>query len=162
MLSQRRLHDEQNHLFCDVKVSAFRNWFIEFWMSADTGRVTISRFSSDADERKQVLQKTASFCVLQIRLLAAIDILFSSSKTTCSISAVSCWVLKSKGTPLMMDSLRFKAHKKWDRSTALIEYFFTVMFRLLAGNIGDKVFDSEGTLFQRLGKTLKTCKMEFA
>ena len=47
----------------------------------------------------------------------------------------------------MMDSLRFKAHKKLDRSTALIEYFFTVMFRLIAGNIGDKVFDSEGTLF---------------
>ena len=114
VLSQRRLHDGQNHLFCDVKISGFKNWFIEVWMSAETGRVTISRFSSDTDEQKQVLQETVIFCVLQIRWLAAIDIPFSSSKTTCSISTTSCcWVLKSKGTPLMMDSLRFKAHKSW-------------------------------------------------
>ena len=83
-------------------------------MSAQTGRVTISRFFSDTDEQKQVqkLQETVIFCVLQIRCLAAIDMPFSSSKTTCSISATSCWVLKLKDTPLMMDSLRFEAHKK--------------------------------------------------
>ena len=90
------------------------------------------------------------------------DILFSSSKTTCSISAICCWVLKSKVTPLIMDSLRFKAHKKLEGSTGLVEFSFTAMLRLIARNIGDKVFDSEGTLFQRLGTTLKTCKMEFA
>ena len=100
--------------------------------------------------------------MLQIRWLAATDIPFSSTKTTCSISATSCWVLKSKGTPLSLDSLRFKAHKKLDGSTGLVEFFFTAMLRLIAHNIGDKVFDSEGTLFQRLGTTLKTCKMEFA
>ena len=100
--------------------------------------------------------------MLQIRWPAPMDILFSSSKTTCSISAISCWVLKLKDTPLMMDSLRFKAHKKLDGSTGLVEFFFTAMLRLIARNIGDKVFDSEGTLFQRLGTTLKTCKMEFA
>ena len=160
MLSQRRLHDGQNHLFCDVKISGFKNWFIEVWMSA--GRVTTSRFSSDTDEQKQVLQETVIFCVLQIRWLAAIDIPFSSSKTTCSISATSCWVLKSKGTPLSFDSLRFKAHKKLDGSTGLVEFFFTAMLRLIARNIGDKVFDSEGTLFQRFGTTLKAWKMEFA
>ena len=131
-------------------------------MSAETVRVTVSRFSSDIDEQKQVLQETVIFCVLQIRWLAAIDMPFSSSKTTCSISATSCWVLKLKGTPLMMDSLRFKAHKKLDGSTGLVEFFFTAMLRLIARNIGDKVFDSEGTLFQGLGTTLKTCKMEFA
>ena len=162
VLSQRRLHDGQNHLFCDVKISGFKNWFIEVWMSAETGRVTISRFSSDTDEQKQVLQETVIFCVLQIRWLAAIDMPFSSSKTTCSISATSCWVLKLKGTPLMMDSLCFKAHKKLDGSTGLVEFFFTAMSRLIARNIGDKVFHSEGTLFQRFGTTLKTCKMEFA
>ena len=54
----------------------------------------------------------------------------------------------------MMDSLRFKAHKKLDGSTGLVEFFFTAMLRLIARNIGDKVFDSEGTLFQRLGTTL--------
>ena len=106
--------------------------------------------------------KKLIFCVLQIRWFAAIDMPFSSSKTTWSISATSCWVLKLKGTPLMMDSLRFKAHKKLDGSTGLVEFFFTAMLRLIARNIGDKVFDSEGTLFQRFGTTLKTCKMEFA
>ena len=101
------------------------------------------------------------FCVLQIRLLGAILIPFSLSKTTSNVSATSRRVLKSKGTPLIMDSLRFKAHKKLDGSTGLVEFFFTAMLRLIAGHIGDKVFDSVGTLFQRLGTTLKTCKMEF-
>ena len=61
-----------------------------------------------------------------------------------------------------MDSLGFKVHKKLDGSTYLVEFFFTAMLRLIACNIGNKVFDSEGTLFQRLGTTIKTCKMEFA
>ena len=162
MLSQRRLHDRQNHLFCDVKISDFKKWFIEVWMLAETGRVTVSRFSSDTDKEKQVVQETVIFCVLQIRWLAAIHISISSSKTTRNISATSRWVLKSKRTPLIMDSLRFKADKKLDGSTGLVEFFFTATLRLIACNIGNKVFDSDGTLFQRLGTTLKTCKMEFA
>ena len=56
--------------------------------------------------------------MLQIRWLAAIDMPFSSSKTTCIIFATSWWVLKLKGTPLMMDSLRFKAHKKFIKFNA--------------------------------------------
>ena len=63
VLSQRRLHDGQNHLFCDVKISGFKNWFIEVWMSAETGRGTISRFSSYTDEQKQVLYETDFLCV---------------------------------------------------------------------------------------------------
>ena len=62
----------------------------------------------------------------------------------------------------MMDSLRLKAHKKLDGSTGSVEFFFTAMLRLITHNIGDKMFDSEGTLFQRLGATLNTCKMELA
>ena len=131
VLSERRLHEGQNHLFCGDKISGFRNWFIEVCMSVDTGRVTISRFSSDKEEQKQVLQETVIFCVLQIKWLAANDIPYTSSKTTCT----SCWVLKSKGTPLMMDSLRFKAHKKLDGSTGLVEFFYTAMLRLIACNI---------------------------
>ena len=61
-----------------------------------------------------------------------------------------------------MDSVRFKAHKKLDGSTSLVDFFFTAMLRLIARNIGVKVFDSEGTLFQRLATAFKTCKMEFA
>ena len=100
--------------------------------------------------------------MLQIRWLTTIDLRLSPSKTTCSIFTASCWVLKSKGTPVMMDSFCFRAHKKLDGSTGLVEFLFATMLRLIARNIGDKVFDSEGTLFQRLGTTLKTCKMEFA
>ena len=57
VLSQRGLHDGQNHLFCDVKMSGFKNWFIEVWMFAETGRVTIWRFSSDADEQSRYYKK---------------------------------------------------------------------------------------------------------
>ena len=70
-------------------------------------------------------------------------------------------VLKSKGTPLLMYSLCFKAHKMLDRSTSLIEFFFQAMLRLIVGNTGNSVFDPEGTLLQRLGTTLKICKKEF-
>ena len=56
----------------------------------------------------------------------------------------------------MMDRLRFKAHKKLDGSTGLVEFFFTVILRLRARNIGDNVFDYEGTLFQRLDTTRPT------
>ena len=131
-------------------------------MSADTGRVKISRFSSDSEEKKQVLQETVIFCVLGINWLAARDTSFSSSKTTCNVSATSCCALKSKGTPLKLDSSRFKAHKKLDGSTGLFEFFIMAMLRLMARNIVDKVFDSEGTLFQRMGITLKFSKMELA
>ena len=71
-------------------------------------------------------------------------------------------VLKSKGTPLIIDSLRFKAHKKLDGSISLVEFFFTAMLRLIACNIRDQVFDFLATLIQMLGTTQKTCKMEFA
>ena len=100
--------------------------------------------------------------MLQIDWLAARDTPLSSSKTTCSISDTSCWVLKSKGTPLKLDSLRFKGHKKVDGSTSLVEFFFAAMLRLISRNIGDEVLDYKGTLFQRVGITLKVCKMELA
>ena len=131
-------------------------------MSADTGRAKISRFCSDSEKQKHVLQETVIFCVLESKWLAARDTPFSSSKTTCNISATSCWVLKSKGTPLKLDGLSFKAHKKLDGSTGFFEFFVMAMLRLMACNIGDKVLDSEVTLFQRVGITLKICKMELA
>ena len=124
VLSERTLHEGQTHLFCDDNVSGFRNWFIEAWMSINTCRNKIPRVSSDSDEQKQVLQETMIFCVLEINWLAARDTPFSSSKTTCNISATFSWVLKSKGTPLKLNSLRFKTHKKLDRSTGLFKFFF--------------------------------------
>ena len=70
--------------------------------------------------------------------------------------------MKSKGVTLVLDKLRFKAHKKFDGSIGLVEFFLTAMLRLIALNMGDKWFDSEGTLFQSVGITLKTCKTELA
>ena len=131
-------------------------------MSADTGTVKISRFSSESEEQKQVLQETVIFCMLEINWLAARDTPFSSSKTTCNISVTPCSVLKSKGTLLKLDRLRFKTHKMLDGSTGLFEFSFMAMLRLMARNISDKLFDAEGTLFQRFGITLKICKIELA
>ena len=53
----------------------------------------------------------------------------------------------------------FKVHEKVGGSTGLVEFFCTAMFILIAYNISNKVFDLGGTLFQRLGTTLKICKM---
>ena len=62
MLSERALHEGQNHLLCNDKISGFRNWLIEAGMSPDTGRVKISRFCSDSERQKQVLQETNFLC----------------------------------------------------------------------------------------------------
>ena len=50
-------------LSCNDKMSSSRNWFIKVLMSANTGRVTLSRFSSDTEEQNQVLQETVIFSV---------------------------------------------------------------------------------------------------
>ena len=117
----------------------------------------------ETEEHRQLLQDTVVLCVLEIKLLAANDTPLSSSKRTCSISATSYWELKSKVATLVLDKLRFKAHKKFDGSIGLVEFFLTAMLRLIAHNMGDKWFDSEGTLFKSEGiTTLKTCKIELA
>ena len=53
VLSERTLHEGHNHLFCKDKISSFRNWWIEVWMSFDTNRVIISKLSSEKEEQKQ-------------------------------------------------------------------------------------------------------------
>ena len=131
-------------------------------MSVDTCRGSISRFSSETEGHRQLLQDTVVLCVSEIKLLAANDTPLSSSKTICSTSGTSCWELKSKGATFVLDKLHFKAHKKFDGSTGLVEFFLTAMLRLIACNMGDKWFDSEGTLFQSEGITLKICKIELA
>ena len=162
MLSQRVLHEGQNNSFPDDKISGLRNYLREVCMLVDTCRESISRLSSETEEHRQVLQEIIVLSVLEIKLLAANDTPLSSSKTTCSISATSCWELKSKGVTLVLDELRFKAHKKFDELIGLVEFFLTAILKLIACNMGDKWFDSEGTLFQSVGITLKTCKIELA
>ena len=62
----------------------------------------------------------------------------------------------------MLNSLHFNAHKNLDGLTGFIEFFNIAMLRLMACNIGDTMFDSEGTVFQRVGITLKISKIELA
>ena len=81
-------------------------------MSADTSRIKIPRFSYDSEEQKQVSQENAIFRVLEINWFAERDTPFSSSKTTCNISATSYWVLKTKGTPFKLDSLPSQIPKR--------------------------------------------------
>ena len=50
------------------------------------------------------------------------------------------------GVTLVLDKLRFKAHKKLDGSIGLVQFFLTAMLRLIARKMGDKWFGSEETL----------------
>ena len=75
MLPERLLHQGQNHLFCNDKISGFRNWFVEVWMSADTGTVTISRFHLTQKNKSRYCKYLLIFCyklnglVLMLHLL---------------------------------------------------------------------------------------------
>ena len=71
VLSERVLHKGQNHLFPDDKISGLRNCLIEVCMPVHTCRGSISRFSSEIVEHRQVLQDTVVLIVLEIKLLAA-------------------------------------------------------------------------------------------
>ena len=134
-LSERVLHEMQNHLLCDDKISRLRNRKV--CMPVVIWRNSISRFLSETEEHKRVLQDTVQdiLCVFEIKLLAANDTLLSPSKTTSSISTISCWELKSKGATPVFDKLRFQAHKKFDGSIGLVEFFLTVMLTLIACNM---------------------------
>ena len=49
VLSDRVLHEGQNHLFPDDKISGLRNCLREVCMPVDTCRDSISRFSSETE-----------------------------------------------------------------------------------------------------------------
>ena len=50
--SVRQLHDGQNHLFSDSKISGFKNLEREELIFGDNGIVSISNFSSLAEKQK--------------------------------------------------------------------------------------------------------------
>ena len=79
---ERVLHDGQNHLFPDDKISGLRNCLREVCMSVDTYRDSISKLSSETEEHMQVLQDTVVLRASEIKLLAANNTPLSSSKTT--------------------------------------------------------------------------------
>ena len=108
VLLGRVLHEGQNHLFPDDL----------------RANLSISRFSSETEEHRQVLKDAVVLTVLEIRQLLANDTPLSSSKTTCSITATSYWEFKSKGVTFMLDKLHFKVHKNLDRSISFWWNFF--------------------------------------
>ena len=108
VLLERVLHEGQNHFFPDDL----------------RANLSISRFSSETEEHRQVLKDAVVLTVLEIKLLLANDTPLSSSKTTCSITATSRWEFKSKGVTFMLDKLHFKVHKNLDRSISFWWNFF--------------------------------------
>ena len=52
VLSLRHLHDGQNHLFSDSKISGFKNLEREELIFEDNGIVSMSNFSSLAEKQK--------------------------------------------------------------------------------------------------------------
>ena len=79
VLSARILHDGQKKLFCNDKISGLTNCLREVCMSVDICRGTISRFSSETDEHRQLLQETVVLCVFKIKLLIANETPLTSS-----------------------------------------------------------------------------------
>ena len=90
VLSVRQLHDGQNHLLSESKISGFRHLEKEELMLGDNGIVRMSNFSSLAEKQKHWLKEALILMVFEIKSLASTEVLFSSSMTKCSISAVSC------------------------------------------------------------------------
>ena len=81
VLSVRQLHDGQNHLFSDSKISGFKNLEREELIFGDSGIVSMSNFSSLAEKQKHWLQEILILMVFEIKSLAATEKPFSSSMT---------------------------------------------------------------------------------
>ena len=79
VLSVRQLHESQNLLLSDSKMSGFKNLEKEELIFGDNGIVSMSNFSSLADKQKHWLQETLILMVFEIKSLAATEVPFSSS-----------------------------------------------------------------------------------
>ena len=90
VLSVRQLHDGQNHLLSDSKISGFKNLKKEELIFGDNEIVRMSIFSSLAEKQKHWLHETLIPMVFEIKSLAATEVPFRSSMTNCSTSAASC------------------------------------------------------------------------
>ena len=90
VLSVRQLHDGQNHLLSDSKISGFKNLKKEELIFGDNEIVRMSIFSSLAEKQKHWLHETLIPMVFEIKSLAATEVPFRSSMTNFSTSAASC------------------------------------------------------------------------
>ena len=82
------------------------------------------------------------YILLECKSPVVIDVFFNSSKTTCRISATSCWELKSKGALRVDEILHLIAYKKLkDQQTQLI-FFLIPIFNAVDFSNGDSCADS--------------------
>ena len=71
VLSVRQLHDAQNHLLSDSKISGFKNLEKEELIFGDNAIARMSNFSSLAEKQKHWLHETLILMVFEIKSLAA-------------------------------------------------------------------------------------------
>ena len=90
VLSVIQLHDGQNHLLSESKISSFKNLEREELILGDNGIVRMSIFSSLAEKQKHWLHETLILMVFESKSLAATKMPFRSSMKNCSTSAASC------------------------------------------------------------------------
>ena len=90
VLFVRQLHDGQNHLLSNSRISGFKNLEKEELILGDNGIARMSNFSSLAEEQKHWLHETLILTVFEIKSLAATEVPFRSSMTNFSTSAASC------------------------------------------------------------------------
>ena len=100
--------------------------------------------------------------VLERKPSALIDIPFNSSKTTCRISATSCWELKSKGAPRVEEILHLSAHRKLEGSIGTDDLSLIAIFSAIDFNNGDNFADSSEEVLQSKGITLSAWRMVLA
>ena len=161
VLSVRQLHDGQNHLLSESKISGFRHLEKEELMLGDNGIVRMSNFSSLAEKQKHWLKEALILMVFEIKSLASTEVLFSSSMTKCSISAVSCWefLIDPKCyVNVKVEEADLDQHK----SSSLINIYYNIALSDLQGlpdKTTSKTISNKLLLFQRfLSNTVYTAK----
>ena len=82
------------------------------------GTDTKSSFSSLTAEQKQVLHAIVVLKLLESKSSVLIDVPLNPSKTNFTISATSCWELKSKEALRVDEILHLSAHRKFEASIA--------------------------------------------
>ena len=109
---------------------------------------TMPSFSSLPAEQKQLLHVIVVLRVLESDSSVFIDVPFNSLKTTCRISATSCWELKLKGALRVDEILRLSAHKKFEGSIGTTDFSLIAIFSATdfssEGNCAEEVLKSKG------------------
>ena len=90
------------------------------------------------------------------------DVPFTSSKTTCRISATSCWELKSKGVLRVDKMLHLRANRKLEGSIGTADFSLIFIFSAIDFSNGDNCADSAEQVLQSKVITHSACRMILA